>query len=386
MKRISILFGFSIILGSCVDNEKKNEHLNLTSIDEKKDSIIDSSAYYDSVNVDFIPRIQAFFETKFRQRHFNGAYLFADHGYVITKGCFGIKNKQTKDSIQLNTSFQLASVSKTFTAIATLKLVEQKKLSLKDSVQKFYPNFPFHEVTIEQLLSHRSGLPNYIYSFNDSSKVAKRPTNQIIMKWFEKTAIERYSAPGVSFSYNNSNYAVLAALIEKVSGLSYTHYLEQNIFRPLNMNQTFVINSIPDSLSKTVGHDRKRRIKKDFNDDVLGDKGIYSSIDDLLKWYKCLINGKLLSPEHMKLAFSPKSFEHPGIRNYGFGFRMILDKETQEPTYIYHNGWWKGYSTLFWFDPKTESFITILSNERNKAIYKTTDIISILEGEKSPHL
>ena len=201
------------------------------------------------------------------------------------------------------------------------------------------------------------------------------------MEWFTLAQPNRYNAPGRSFSYNNSNYAVLAALIEKTSKMSYTKYLEKNIFKPLNMNHTFVIHAIPDSVSKTVGHERKREIKKDFYDEVLGDKGIYSCTNDLLIWYKSLKNNKILTPENMKLVFTPRSFERPGIKNYGLGFRMILEKKTQKTKYIYHNGWWKGYSTLFWFDPKTEAFICILSNKRNKSIYKTSKLIEILTKE-----
>ena len=261
-------------------------------------------------------------------------------------------------------------------------MTEDSLLTLDDSVQKFYPDFPYQGVTIKNMLDHRSGLPNYLYAFDDSSKTCPPPSNQTIMKWFAKAHPKRYRSPDRGFSYNNSNYAVLAAIIEKVSKKRYDNYLQDKIFTPLGMHNTYVINHIPDSLHVTVGHERRRKINKDFFDNVVGDKGVYSSLNDLLLWYKCLKKHQLLSEESTDMAFTPKSFEKRGTRNYGFGFRMILNKGTKVPKYIYHNGWWKGYSSLFWFNPKTDSLIVILSNVKNNSVYKTKGIIKVLEPEK----
>lgn len=383
------LFISCVIISSCspegnLGSEKNKVHGDNVHVisEEKPLSMAEYDSVYKQINAGSkISLLEKVVKKQFLFHKLNGCILIHQSGLNLIKQCYGntCLRCNEKDEITDKTLFQLASVSKTFTAIATLKLVEENKLALNDSVQKFYPDFPFHGVTIEQMLSHRSGLPNYLYTFNDSSKTAKRPSNQTIMRWFEETNPERYGTPGKGFSYNNSNYAVLGAVIEKVSGKSFSTYLEQNIFRPLNMNHTYVINSIPDSLVKTVGHDRRRKIRKDFNDDVVGDKGIYSSLDDMLKWYLALKKNRILTKEMMKKVFTPRSFEYPGIRNYGLGFRMTMpDKTSKIPKYIYHNGWWKGYSTLFWFDLKTDSLIVILSNERNKSIYKTKSIIEIL--------
>lgn len=366
---------------SSVKNEVKGDSVQVIP-EEKSLSKHAYDSLFGAINAGKkIGELEKAIKKQFLFHKLNGCILVHQKGVNLIKQCYGNTCLRCKneEKIDEKTLFQLASVSKTFTAVATLKLVEQKKLSLKDSVQKFYPEFPFSGVTVELLLSHRSGLPNYLYTFNDSSKTAKRPTNQKIMQWFAETKPERYGAPGQGFSYNNSNYAVLGAIIEKVSGLSFSGYLQRYIFEPLNMRHTHIINSIPDSLSKTVGHERRRKIRKDFNDDVLGDKGVYSSLDDLLKWYMALKKNKILSPEVMRDVFTPRSFEYPGIRNYGLGFRMTMpDKTSKIPQYIYHNGWWKGYSTLFWFDLTSDSLIIILSNERNKSIYKTKSMIEIL--------
>ena len=258
-------------------------------------------AIFDSIGgTQKIEKLNKAIEKQFKYSKLNGCILINQSGVDLIKECYG--NTCLKcDGGELLTPFsvfQLASISKTFTAIATLKLVEQEKLALNDSVQKFYPEFPYPGVIIEQLLSHRSGLPNYLYAFDDSSRTCKNPDNQKIMTWLAEAKPKRYNLPGKSFSYNNSNYAVLAAVIEKASGKKYTEYIHNAIFKPLKMNHTYVINAIPDSVSKTVGHEWKR-IKKDFYDDVLGDKGIYSCTNDLLIWYKSLINHEILSEKTM---------------------------------------------------------------------------------------
>lgn len=391
VKRIITLTFLFLLLCQFSCREKKHSSTNrkssIDSLQTIKDKLrkIEHNAIFDSIDAaSKTKKLSKALEKQFKFNKLNGCVLIEQAGINLIKQCSGNTCLKCKDEEELTPTsvFQLASVSKTFTAIATLKLVEEKKLSLTDSVQKFYPNFPFHGVTIEQLLSHRSGLPNYLYAFEDSSKTSTYPTNQKIMEWFAIAKPKRYAAPDKTFSYNNSNYAVLAALIEKATGTSYTTYLEATIFRPLNMNHTYIVNAIPDSASKTVGHERRREIKKDFYDDVLGDKGIYSCTNDLLIWYKSLKNNKILTPENMKLVFTPKSFERAGVKNYGLGFRMITEKRSKTPKYIYHNGWWKGYSTLFWFDPKTEAFICILSNQRNKSTYKTSKLIEILNETK----
>lgn len=331
-------------------------------------------------------QLDTLFDNRFKKNPLNGCILIHQDGIDLYKKCFGTTciKCDSKDSLTFHTAFQLASLSKTFTAVAVLKLIEQKKIELNDSVQKFYPNFPYKNITIQSLLNHRSGLPYYAYSFQDSLVRGKvRPNNQDLMKWFELFKPDLYSYPNRHFSYNNTNYAVLAAIIEIVSEQTYETFIQKNICEPLGLKNTYTLNHIPTEQATTVGHEGSRKVPKDYFDDVLGDKGIYSSIDDLYKWYRALNSLCLLNNEMLQLAFTPQSFEKKGKRNYGLGFRMIINEDTKEAKYIYHNGWWKGYNTLFWFDPTTKSFITILSNVKNKSVYKIKPIIEILEQSKS---
>ena len=322
---------------------------------------------------------------------FNGNVLIAPKGLVLYKNCFGLGHfeRGQRDTLVEDSKFQLASLSKTFTAVGTLKLIELGKLSLDDSIQKFYPDFPYHGISVRELLSHRSGLPNYAYAFDDSMKVNfyKRekpyPSNATIMHWFAtvKPTPQRYNIPGRGFSYSNTNYMVLASIIEKVTKQSFESYINKTIFEPLGMHDTFVATTRNEAFNKhkTAGYQWNRRIPKDYYDDVVGDKGVYSTIGDLFRWYRALNGNCILQKKTLAEAFIPRSFEKKSTKNYGYGFRMMLDSNNQ-PEYIYHSGWWKGYNTMFWFSPKDEYVIIMLGNKYNKTVYRVKELIEVLHG------
>lgn len=335
-------------------------------------------------------QIEHIFQQKVREG-LNGNVLVAQKGMVLYKHCFGLGHfeRGERDTLVEDSKFQLASLSKTFTAVGTLKLIEIGKLSFDDTIQKFYPDFPYHGITIRELLCHRSGLPNYAYAFDDSMKVnfykkeKPYPTNATIMHWFAtvKPTPKAYNIPGRGFSYSNTNYMVLASIIEKVTGKSFENYIRSAIFEPLGMHQTFVATTKNDSLNyhRTAGYQWNRRIPKDYYDDVVGDKGIYSTIGDLFRWYRALNGDCVLQKKTLKEAFIPRSFEKKGAKNYGYGFRMMLN-EVNQPEFIYHSGWWKGYNTMFWFSPKDEYVIIMLGNRYNKTVYRVKELIDVLHG------
>ncbi len=333
-------------------------------------------------------------EDIFRQKvrsGLNGNVLVAQKGLLLYKKCFGLGHfeRNERDTLVEDSKFQLASLSKTFTAVGTLKLIEAGKLNFNDTIQKFYPNFPYHGITIRELLSHRSGLPNYQYAFDDSMKVnfykkdKPYPTNATIMHWFAtvKPTPQRYNIPGRGFSYSNTNYMVLASIIEKVTNQSYEAFLHKNIFEPLGMHHTFVATTKNDLINyrRTAGYQWNRRIPKDYYDDVVGDKGIYSTTGDLFRWYRALNGDCLLQKKSLAEAFVPRSLEKKGHKNYGYGFRMMLN-DLNQPEYIYHSGWWKGYNSMFWFSPKDEYVIIILSNRYNTTVYQVKELIEVLHG------
>jgi CubicO group peptidase (beta-lactamase class C family) len=339
------------------------------------------------INADYkTARIDSIFQRKYKLGGFNGTVLIAQQGVVLYRKAFGFADIRNKDTLLPESKFQLASLSKTFTAVATLKLVQEGKISLEDSVKKFIPEFPYSGIQIKSLLSHRSGLPNYAYVLTDSvRKVNKFPSNADIVRWYCCVKPKLYNTPNRYFSYSNTNFSLLASIIERVSGLSFENYLKKNIFQPLGMKNTFLVTTTNDSINinRTVGHQFGGRLPKDNFDDVVGDKGVYSTTDDLMKWYQGLANNCILKPETTKEAFTPRSFEKHGVKNYGYGFRMHADETTHIAKYVYHTGWWKGYNTLMWFSPKSKFVIIVLSNKYNRGIYQIKELLEILEGRSS---
>ncbi|UBM57600.1 beta-lactamase family protein [Marinilongibacter aquaticus] len=316
---------------------------------------------------------------------FNGNALVAQSGIVLLDTAIGMASFEDKIPLDRHSSFQLASISKTFTAVSILQLVEKGKLSLDLTVQEYFPEFPYPGVTIRSLLSHRSGLPYYEYNFEQKARGEHVfPDNQLLMQWFALAdpKLKAFNLPDHYFSYNNTNFAILAAIVEKVTNEDFGHYLKKHIFQPLGMEESFVARGLNESsLHRTYGYQRGRRVPFDTFDNILGDKGVFSSTHDLFKWYQALATGKVVSRDLLKEAFTPRSFEHPGLRNYGYGFRLWVN-EKQKTDYIYHTGWWKGYNTIFFFDPKEDFLIVLLSNKYNRSVYNIRNIIEVLHSDE----
>ncbi|MCP9766572.1 class A beta-lactamase-related serine hydrolase [Lacihabitans sp. LS3-19] len=314
---------------------------------------------------------------------FNGSVLVAQKGVIIYENAFGFANDSIKNTI--DSKFQLASLSKTFTAVAAMKMVQDGQIGLDNTVKDYYPTFPYEGVTIRSLLSHRSGLPYYQYEFDKKVRSEKiYPSNQQMMDWFAKAipTPKVLNLPDHFFSYNNTNFAILAAIIEKVSGKSFEEYLKGKILNPAGMQNTFTGVS-KDSLlnvNKTVGYQNGRKLQKDFYDDIMGDKGIYSTTHDLLKWYDVLKSEKVLNKENLREMYTPRSFEHPGLRNYGYGFRLWVN-DLQQTEYIYHTGWWKGYNTIMFFNLREDFVVILLSNKYNRSVYNIKEIVDALHGK-----
>lgn len=334
-------------------------------------------------------RIDTLFRNKVKTAGFNGCVLVAQYGQVIYKKAFGYSDFKTKDSLKLNSAFQLASASKTLTAAAILLLKDRGELSLSDSVQKYLPGFPYHGITIQMLLTHRSGLGNYVYfcePYCDKPNAYKGScfNNRSVLEIMETYKPELYARPGKKFEYCNTNYALLAMIVEKISGKSFPEFMQINIFKPLGMNDTWIHDPKADTAHpiKTTGYNGSGRKEEDtYADDVYGDKGVYSTVEDLFKWDRALYSEELLKKETIEAAFKGYSNEHKGKRNYGYGWRMIDDGKN--PKIIYHNGWWHGYSSLFLRRPSDGTTIIVLSNKFSKTVYHVQGVLEILSEQKN---
>jgi CubicO group peptidase (beta-lactamase class C family) len=319
-----------------------------------------------------------FYDTTLLPSGFNGGIIVAKGGNIVFEKYRGSINLDGLDSITATTPLHIASVSKTFTAMAILKLQEQGKLSVNDTLTKYFPDFNYDGVTIKTLLNHRSGLPNYLHFLQqvgwseDSMLQNKNILNLLINK---KAVLTDVVPADTKFAYCNTNYALLALIIEKVSGMPYAQYLKENIFDAIGMKNTFVNYKLDtNTLSKSFDW-KARRIYNTCLDDIYGDKNIYSTVGDLLKWDRLLADSVFLSNKSLEAAYTPYSNEKPGTKNYGFGWRMNVYDNNKK--IIFHNGWWHGNNATFIRLIKEDATIVVLSNRFARSVYSSKILVNI---------
>lgn len=316
---------------------------------------------------------------------FNGSILVAKNGNIVyEKYCGYIDPVQKTDTLTPRSAFHLASVSKTFTAMGVLKLWELGKLNLEDPLSNYFSNFPYPGITIKMLLSHRSGLPNYthyleIYKWDKRKMV----TNADVLQSLYTMHPPLDFPSGKHFAYCNTNFALLALIIEKVSGESYPDFMKNTFFIPLGMKDTYVF-TLADTLKAMPSFEwNNRKFDREFLDEVYGDKNIYSTVRDLLKWDQALYAGALFKQQTLDAAFTPYSFEKAGKRNYGLGWRMTLLENGKK--LLYHNGWWHGNNTVFIRLIDEHTTILVLGNKFNRKIYFTKYICDLFGNYMQHH-
>lgn len=321
--------------------------------------------------------VRNFYDSSLVRTGFNGGFIVAKGGNIIYEAYKGFSRLNSGDSIGANTSFHIASTSKTFTSAAILYLVDKGKLLLTDSIQKFFPAFPYKNITVATLLSQRSGLPNYMNAMEEGGWNRKQlASNADVLHFFITRQPKLYYPSGSRFNYSNTNFVLLALIIEKVTGQSYADFLKATFFVPLQMNDTYVY-SHADSARATPSY-RWNGVQEAYTwmDETVGDKNIYSTPRDLLKWDQALYSNQLLSAAIKDSAFKPYSFEKPGIHNYGLGWRMYTLPGNKN--ILYHNGWWHGNNSCFYRVVTDSLTIIILGNKMNQNIYRVKPLIEAL--------
>ena len=322
---------------------------------------------------------------RFNKRHdFHGSVLVAQGGKVIFKQHYGYANFKEKTKIDDNSVFQLASVSKQFTAAAILILKDRGQLDLDDKVTAFYPKFPYTEVTVRHLLNHTSGLPKYFWLAEHKWDKEHAPSNAEMMDLLSKEKLNPFFRPGANFDYSNTGYFVLSAIVEKVSGQRFADFVDREIFKPLNMRQSFVYSFGQDSIrdGQLSGYRLYRRrwhaaIPGTVNDAVVGDKNIYSTTEDMLKWVEGLNSGRLISEESLEEMYTKGMTKYNRKVPYGFGFRI---KEDADQKVIYHNGRWNGFSTSVMQYPDEDLVvITLEHSSYNSMKYLNNKVKGVVE-------
>lgn len=321
---------------------------------------------------------EGWYDSVLGKNAFNGAILVAKGGNIVFEKFRGAGHIGSDDSITNHTAFNIASVSKTITAMAILKLWQDGKLNIDEEFSKYFPNFNYPGVTVRTLLNHRSGLPNYLYFMEDLGwNKSLYIKNQDVFDYLvnRKTELKNIGTPNKRFTYCNTNYALLALLTEKLTGLPFPEFIQKEFFTPLNMKHSFVF-TLADSINVNPSYDwRGQMIPLNFLDLVYGDKNVYTTAEDLLIWERALKPGIIFSAATLEQAYMPYSNEKAGIRNYGLGWRMNVYPNGKKM--IYHNGWWHGYNAAFIRLIDEDATIIVMGNRYTKAIYKAKDLAGI---------
>jgi CubicO group peptidase (beta-lactamase class C family) len=323
----------------------------------------ETKKYHDLVN--------NYLQSTLLRTNFNGSILVAKNGTIVYEKYIGFSDPRVKDSITAETSTQIASTSKTFTSAAILRLVSEGKLQLDDSVAKFFPGFSYPDVTVKTLLNHRSGLPEYLYFF-EKQKWNRNTliTNNDVVNNLITQKPTRAFRPDARFDYCNTNFVLLASIVEKVTGQTFPNYMKTTFFEPLQMNHTFVYSPTTDSSQVTKSYNWDGRAwPMDFSDGPYGDKNIYSTPRDLLKWDQALYNGQVLEQKLLDTAFTAYSNERKTQHNYGLGWRLL--EFNNDKRVIYHNGRWHGFNSAFARLTDEKVTIIILGNKYNRNVYTT---------------
>jgi CubicO group peptidase (beta-lactamase class C family) len=316
-----------------------------------------------------IKDIQEWLELLSSKKKINGSILFNKNGKDLLSMNLGYKSTQ-KNFIDGDTIFQLASLSKSFTAFGTMLLVKKYNLNYDDLVTKHIKEFPYPEVTIRNLLNQTSSISsNYMllakkyHNFKDAILTLKDAT-KLICKYPDKVI----QKPNTHHSYNNTNYILLARIIEIVSKESFEKYMKREVFHPLKMNNTRVwnllsdtplekINNVATGIESYLGSNFLNR-KTTWLDGVAGDRSIFSSMNDLKKWAKAWDTNSILNEEEMLEAFKLPKFVNGESSDYGFGWVIKTDM-------FWHNGEWSATKSLMMKNLKDNSFLIILDNSSN---------------------
>ncbi|MCP1534745.1 beta-lactamase family protein [Bacillus velezensis] len=300
------------------------------------------------------------FSTLDERHEINGAVLAAENGRILYQGSFGAAELKTKRMLNDQSVFELASVSKPFTALGVIILEQQGKLRYDDMIERWLPDFPYPGITIRHLLHHTSGLPDYMELFLTHWDRDRIAVNQDVINMLKQHKPDAYFPLGKEWLYSNTGYVVLAVIIEIVSGMSFAEFMKQAVFHPLRMHDTRIYNRrlskenipnyaygyvydvhsgeyvLPDELEETD--------YVVFLDGIQGDGTVNSAIRDLYLFDQAFYTEEIIGKESKDQAFTPGYWNEE--EQFGYGFGWMIQNSPQKGKVISHDGGWPGYSTL----------------------------------------
>lgn len=327
---------------------------------------------------------------------FNGNVLIAEKGKIIYHNSFGIANFKPVDSLKNDSQFRLGSVTKQFTAMAIMILKERGKLNYDDDIEIYLPEIPYKGITIRHLLTHTSGLLDYISLFNkywdreqEDEQKKKIADNNDVIALLAKYPKDVLFEPGEKWEYSNTGYILLAIIVNRVSGIPFEKYLFENIFKPLDMSRTLVYSAIRNDSMEHRVHGYQMDLNgtdyllNDFHylNGAAGDGAIYSTTGDLFKWDQSLYTEKLVSNATLNEAFTPVVMNNDSTYNYGFGWNIQTSLSGKKC--VRHGGGWVGFITHISREYEDKNTYILLTNHSSQYVFDIrTAFESILHGKK----
>jgi len=328
MKNIIILL--VIIFVSCKSKSDQKPEMNYVELEQLKSSI------------------DSLFNSEIGENEPGTAILVSYDGKMIIGKGYGLRDLDSKQPITKSTNMRMASVSKQFTALNVLSLVDKGLISLKDTVYNYLPYDAFKKVTIEQLINHTSGIADYEAWFMSNWDCTKVAVNNDVLKWYALNPKPLFK-PGVKWEYSNGAYNLLATIVEKVTDQEFSNYAKENVFKKANMLSTnyfnlakpIQINNRAFCYEKDTISNTWKKVDGHFLNGLLGEGAVYTSVNDYYEYDIALRNKTILSSEAHELIFKPSStFKIKGIdRHYAMGWGVTDSTAT-------HSGGWFGTNTF----------------------------------------
>jgi CubicO group peptidase (beta-lactamase class C family) len=320
---------------------------------------------------------------------FSGVILLAEKGTAVYHKALGFAEIESNQKMDTTSVFELASVSKQFTAMLIAMLNEEKKLRYDDAIEKYLPGLPYPNITIRNLLNHTSGLPDYQKLMDEQWDKTNVATNDDIIAYLKKFHPAPLFKPGEKYMYSNTGYVLLGSIVEKASGEEFIAFCNKRIFHPLAMTSTDIRNKSQKEAIKNFAQgyilvlERRKYVRADsfpssnYTIWLGGRKGpgrISSTASDLLKWDRALYSEKLVTSKTLNEIFSPAKLNNDSISNYGFGW--MLQKDSLLGNVVYHTGDNPGYRTeIIRYIDKDKTLIVLCNN----AHAKFRDLVKAIE-------
>jgi N-acyl-D-amino-acid deacylase len=302
-----------------------------------------------------------------KTNRFNGTVLYAEKGKVLYKKAFGVTDYKTNQPLTTTSSFNLASVTKQFICMCIMILKERGQLQFDDDCKKYIPELPYDNISIRNLMTHTSGIPEYFDVFQRYKTPLDTLTNEKMITLYAAYKPALDFATGSKWNYCNTNYALLVSIIERISKEPIDVFVKKNIITPLGLKDTYVYHVFMPAVPSNhvygfeeTGEKRKLNDLTPF-DGVVGDGNIYSSVEDLYKWEQSLYTEKLVKKETFARALEPVKLKDGTTYPYGFGWGIEKDKAGEYS----HTGGWGGFANLIYRDIKNNRTIIELSSGSN---------------------